>query len=113
MLRIRYLSSDCCSSDLECDGRVRESRPSAEPSRDGRAEAVCKPERQLLPGRDLKAIFGIERIDLTRRRPVGRAGRVNQRPGLETPILLEGEGAGAELGAAEIEARAQIGRAHV
>src|SRR5688500_11534103 len=78
---------------------------SAEAPGEEGAEAVGERQRQAPPGGGLEAVARAARVDVALRAP----GRIDEGAGLEAPILLEGEGPGAELGAAEVEAGAAAG----
>src|SRR5580700_10327211 len=75
----------------------------AQAAHDGRADQVGDRQRQLLPGGDEQPVFRIERIVVGYRGARGQAVAVGQGGGRKTPVVLEGEGAGADLAAAEIE----------
>src|SRR5688500_8009121 len=66
------------------------------------AETVGERQRQAPPGGGLQAVAGAARGDVALR----ALRRIGEGAGIEAPILLEGEGPGAELGAAEVEAGA-------
>src|SRR5262249_23593812 len=68
-----------------------------------RADRVRHRHRQALPQRDEGAVFRVERIVLRDARAAVEAVLVGERRGLEAPVALEVEGAGALLAAAEVE----------
>src|ERR1051325_11149197 len=72
-------------------------RPSAQAPREMRADRVRHRHRQALPQRDEGAVFRVERIVLRDARAAVEAVLVGERRGLEAPVALEVEGAGALL----------------
>src|ERR1051325_827583 len=85
-------------------------RPSAQAPHEMRGDRVR--HRQALPQRDEGAVFRVERIVLRDARAAVEAVLVGERRGLEAPVALEVEGAGALLAAAEVEdAHAFLARA--
>src|SRR6185503_595634 len=87
-------------------------RPSAQAPHEMRADRVRHRHRQALPQRDEGAVFRVERIVLRDARAAVEAVLVGERRGLEAPVALEVEGAGALLAAAEVEdAHAFLARA--
>src|ERR1044071_8183635 len=68
-----------------------------------RTERVGERDRQALPQCDEGPVLRVERIVLRDARAPVEAVLVGQRDGLETPVLLEVEGTGPLLAAAEVE----------
>src|SRR6516164_10591883 len=75
----------------------------AEPAHDVRSERVGHAKRQAPPHRDQRAVLRVERVVRGNRSALEQVELVEQRRGLESPVLLECERSRVAFAAAVVE----------
>src|SRR4051794_12656374 len=115
----RWMSYHCARYFRICSGRifspfiggygrrwVRNSRSGIvlpQAAHDERPDGIGHRQWQALPGGDEQRVFRVQRVVVGHRLTWLQSEAVMQLRRLETPVVLESVGAGADLGAAEVE----------